>query len=300
MGQPISSIDPRALVVLATVARVRSVRGTGLELGLPRSTVSRQIAALEETVGAPLVIRTSRRLALTELGYELAACGQKLDALLGEAEQLVSRASRDPSGVLRIAAGPIFGEELLPDVVADYLRRYSRMRVEVELSADYIDIRTVDLAIRFGPIDSATDLYAARLGDSEVGYYAGPEYLKERGAPGEPAEIQAHDCIVIGGRRLWSWSFARRGREVRVPIVPRLQVDSFRLARAVAIDNGGVARLARFFATEQVARGELVPVLDSYWPSLRIFAVHSSGRTPPLKIRAFVQLLRAAMKARLA
>jgi DNA-binding transcriptional LysR family regulator len=279
---------------------VRSVRGTGLELGLPRSTVSRQIAALEKAVGAPLVIRTSRRLALTELGYELASCGQKLDALLGEAEQLVSRASRDPSGVLRIAAGPIFGEELLPDVVADYLRRYSRVRVEVELSADYIDIRTVDLAIRFGPIDSATDLYASRLGDSEVGYYAGPEYLKERGAPSEPAEIQGHDCIVVGGRRVWSWSFARRGREVRVPIVPRLQVDSFRLARAVAIDNGGVARLARFFATEQVARGELVPVLDGYWPSLGIFAVHSSGRTPPLKIRAFVKLLRAAMKTRLA
>jgi DNA-binding transcriptional LysR family regulator len=299
MGQQLGSIDPRGLVLLATLARVRSVRGAGLELGVPRSTVSRQIAALEKAVEAPLVIRTSRRLALTELGYELAARGQRLDELLGEAAQLASRASREPTGALRIAAGPIFGEELLPAVLADYLRRYPRMRVEVELSADYIDVRSVDLAIRFGPIDSATDLYATRLGESDVGYFAGPEYVEERGLPAEPAEIAAHDCIVVGGRRVWSWSFKSRGRQVRVPIVPRIQLDSFRLARAVAAESGGVARLARFFATEQVARGELVPVLEPHWPRLPVFAVHSSGRTPPLKIRTFVDLLRPAMRSRL-
>jgi DNA-binding transcriptional LysR family regulator len=299
MGHALRSIDPRALVVLATVARIRSVRGAALELGVPRSTVSRQIAALEKKIGAPLVVRTSRRLAMTELGLELAARGQRLDELLGETEQLVSRAASEPSGVLRIAAGPIFGEELLPEVIADYLRRYSRMRVEVELSADYINVRNVDLAIRFGPVESATDLWAARLGESEVGYFAGPGYARERGLPGGPSELAGHDCIVVGGRRVWSWSFVSRGRQVRVPIVPRVQLDSFRMAQAVAAADGGIVRLAAFFAAEPVERGALVPVLERHWPRLPVFAVHSSGRTPPLKIRSFIERLRAATRSQL-
>lgn len=289
------------MLTFAAIARAGGVRGAASALGTPRSTVSRHLARLEEAVGAPLVVRTSRRFALTELGRELARRCEQLEEFLRASEELVHQASEEPSGVLRLAVAPILGEELLPSVLAEYLRRYPRVQVDMHLSVDYVDLRRgTDLALRSGPLEDATDLFATRLGTSVVGHYVSPAYARTRGVPATPSELSGHDCIHVGRATPASWLFRSGGREQRITVTPRLRVDSFRLARSVAVEGLGILRTATFFAAPLVASGELVPVLERWWPHLPVHAIHSSGSPPPPKIRAFLELLREAVRPHLA
>lgn len=296
-----SRLDPQDMLTFAAIARAGGIRGATAGLGAPRSTVSRRLAQLEAAVGAPLVVRTSRRFALTELGRALAGRCEQLEELLRASEDFVRRAAVEPAGVLRISAAPLLGEEVLPPVLAEYLRRYARVRVEVQVSADYVDLRRgVDVALRTGALEDATDLFATRLGVIQVGHYAGPAYVRQRGAPEAPAELAQHDCIAVGGgSRPSVWMFRKGSREQRVDVVPRLRVDNFRVARAVAASGGGIVRLATFYATPLLDAGELVPILEDFWPRVPIFAVHSSGTPTPLKIRAFLDLVREVVRQRL-
>ncbi|HEV7556980.1 MAG TPA: LysR family transcriptional regulator, partial [Kofleriaceae bacterium] len=107
------------MLVFAMLARAGGVRGAARALGMPRSTVSRKLAELEAAVAAPLVVRTARRFALTDLGKQLAVRSEQLEAVLRDTYALVRDASIEPSGTLRVAIAPVLGEEILPAIAAD-------------------------------------------------------------------------------------------------------------------------------------------------------------------------------------
>lgn len=289
------SVDPAALLLFAAVAREGGVRAGAARLGLPRSTVSRRLAELERAVGARLVVRTSRRFRVTDLGRALVEQAHQLEALVRATEQLVRRSATEPTGTLRVAVAPLLGEALLPAVISAYLERYPKMRVELQLASDYLDLRraAVDLALRQGPLPDAADLFAVRLGTSITGCYAHPRYLAGRGTPRRLAELAAHDCIVVGEAGT-SWSFRERRGEVAVDVHARVRVNDYRIAGALAASGAGIARLARFYASGRVAAGELAPVLEAKWPHVSVFAVHTSVSPAPAKIRAFIELARQA------
>src|SRR5438067_1921688 len=106
------ALDADAMLIFRALARANGVRGAAAALGVPRSTVSRRLAQLEEQVGAPLVVRTARRFALTELGAALLPQCDRLEELLRGSEELARGASKEPSGLLRVAAAPVLGEEV--------------------------------------------------------------------------------------------------------------------------------------------------------------------------------------------
>jgi DNA-binding transcriptional LysR family regulator len=295
-AKPVSADD---MLIFSAVAREGGVRRGAQALSLPRSTVSRQLAALERSLGGQLVSRSTRRFALTELGHTLQVQCARLEDVLKVTRDELSRAAREPSGTLKVAASPVVGEELLPPVIADYLRRFPQASVDVSLSVDFVDLRNAgfDLAIRTGPLQEAGDLFATRLGVSSKGLYASRAYLKRRGAPQAPADLAQHDCIVVGERRGTTWGFRSPGSaELHLPVTCRLRVDSYRLARSGALDGLGIARLPSLFARELVKTGELVPVLEPAWTRTTLYAVHTAGQPAPVKIRAFIELLRGQFR----
>jgi DNA-binding transcriptional LysR family regulator len=289
------SIDPSALVLLAAIVREGGIRAGAAKLGLPRSTVSRRLAELEHAVGTRLVVRTSRRFRVTDLGRALVEQAHRIEDAVRGSEQLIRRSATEPIGTLRVAVAPLLGEALLPELISAYLRRYPRMRVELHIASEYLDLRRsgIDLALRQGPLPDATDLFAVRLGTSVTGCYAHPRYLEARGTPRRLAELAAHDCIVVGGAGA-TWSFRERGRDVAIEVAPRIRVNDYRIAGALAASGAGIARLAKFYAAGRVASGELAPVLEASWPRIPVFAVHTSVSPAPTKIRAFTDLARQA------
>jgi DNA-binding transcriptional LysR family regulator len=289
------ALDPFALVVLAAVTREGGVRAGAAKLGLPRSTVSRRLAALERAVGARLVVRTSRRFRVTDLGRALVDQAARIEEVLRSSEQLIRRSATEPAGTLRVAVAPLLGEALLAAVVSDYLARYPRMRVELQVAAEYLDLRraSVDLALRAGPLADATDLFAVRLGTSVTGCYAHPRYLEARGLPRRLSDLADHDCIAVGDTGA-SWTFRERRGDVAVDVPARVRVNDYRIAGALAAAGAGIVRLAKFYAAPRVEAGELVPVLEPRWPRVPVFAVHTSVSPAPIKIRAFMELARQA------
>jgi DNA-binding transcriptional LysR family regulator len=292
-------LDPQAMLVFAALARAGGVRSAAAVLGVPRSTVSRRLTQLEETLGAPLVVRTARRFALTELGVAFAARCDALESLLADAADAMRRGAADVAGTLRISAAPVFGEEVLPGILASLLVRHPRLSVDVRLAVDYVDLRRgdVDVALRAWPLDDASDLFAVRLGTSVTGCWASPSYVRARGLPAKPSDLAAHDCILVGSAPQVGWSFKTSTGEEAVVVNGRARVDSFRLARDLAAAGGGIVRTAFMLASPLVDEGLLVPVLEKHWLRTPIHAVHAGANPPAAKVRALLALLKEAVPA---
>jgi len=292
------ALSPNDMLIFAAVVREGGVRKGALSLNVPPSTVSRQLASLEQVLGGKLVTRTTRRFQLTELGRSLQEQCARLEEVLQATAEVAARTATEPTGTLRVAASPMVGEELLPPVIAEYLRLYPTMSLSVSLSIEFVDLRRsgVDLALRTGDLQAAGDLYAVRLASSQKGIYASRAYLKARGTPKALADLKEHDCIVVGGPGDASWKFRSGAAQVQVQVSGPLRVDSYRLARSAAVDGVGIARMPQLLAQPAIEAGQLVPVLQSDWPKTTLYAVHASGSPVPPKIRAFIELLKKGMK----
>jgi len=279
--------------VFAALARAGGVRGAGRELGMPRSTVSRKLAELEAAVAMPLVVRTARRFELTGLGHQLAAKSEELEAVLAASRQLVRDAAAEPTGTLRVAVAPVLGEEILAAIVAELVRVHPRLSIDARLSVDYSDLRrdAIDVALRASTIEDATDVFAQKLATSVTGCWVSPAYAARCGVPKTPAELVAHECIVMSAPPV-RWTFARAPA---VTVTGRLRLDNFRVARDVAAAGAGVLRTAAVFAEPLVALGELVPILERWWPSTPIYAVHARAKPAPPHVRVFVAAVRDAI-----
>jgi DNA-binding transcriptional LysR family regulator len=290
------------MLVFAALAREGGVRAAAAGLGMPRSTVSRRLAELEEQAGAPLVVRTARRFTLTDAGNALRERCVELEEVLARSQETLRNAASEPSGVLRVAAAPVLGEEILPSILGTMMARYEKLKIHVTMSVDYVDLRRgdVDVALRAWPVEDASDLYAVRLGVSTTGCWVSPAYARARGTPQAPADLATHECIVVGNAAPAVWTFGAAGREERVPVSGRVRVDNFRVARDLAACGGGVVRAARILVDPLVAAGVLIPVLQRHWPITPIHAVHGGPNPPPPKVRAFIELAREAVSRVLA
>jgi len=288
------ALDPQGMLLLAALAETGGVRKAATALRVPRSTVSRRLAQLEAEIGAPLVVRTARRFALTDLGTALAARAAELAAVISDTEDLVRRSKAEPSGTLRIAAAPVLGEDVLPEILSELARRHPRLTIDARLSVEYVDLRRdADVALRASGLDDASDVFATRLGTSVTGFYASPDYLKAHGTPQTPADLASHACILVSARTKWK---VRMGtRDEMIDVAGRVRVDSFRLARSLAVRGTGVVSSALVFARPFLDAGELVPILEKHWTKTPIYAVHAGGMPPPPKIRAFIELAKSAV-----
>lgn len=291
-------LSPNDMLVFAAVARAGGIRRAAASLGMPRSSVSRQLAQLEQALEGRLVTRTSRRFALTPLGDALVQHCEQLEELMRTSQKIAVREAKEPHGTLRVAASPVVGEEFLPDVLARYLADHPNVKVEVQLASEFVDLRRgIDVAIRVGPLQDASDLFAVRLGQSVKGHYASPAYLARHGTPQTPADLVHHNCILVSGGP--TWSFENRGDAQQIAVASNVHVDSPRLGRSLCASGVGIARLPSTYARELVAAKQLVPVLEKWAPKASLYAVHTAGHPAPPKIRAFIDVLKASVARKL-
>ncbi len=190
----------RAMQIFTAVAEAGSLSAASREMGVPLTTVSRQLAELEKHVGTPLIVRTTRQLALTDAGRDYLETCRNLLSELEAAEARLAGKDDAPSGELVLTAPVVFGRLHVLPVVLEYLRRYPDVSVKMVLADCVIDLvdESIDVGIRIGALpDSA--MIARQAGTVRYVVCASPAYLQARGEPASPRDLSKHDCIVFSG-----------------------------------------------------------------------------------------------------
>lgn len=289
------SLDLSDMAIFARVVAEGSFTAAARALDLPKSTVSRRVAQLEERLGVRLLHRTTRAVKLTELG---AAYHERCARIVAEAEEAnlsVASASASPQGLLRVTAPLAFGATFLGDIVAEFLQTYPLASVDVVLTDRRVDMveEGFDLAIRIGPKVAETSFFARRLGPTRLLLCASPAYLERRGAPGSPDDLRDHDCILNGeGARAATWTLRRGEEVVQVPVAGRMRVNHMALAQKAALAGLGVAVLPVVQAEPDLLEGRLRELLPGWNPSdASVYAVYPTNRHLSAKVRAFLDLL---------
>jgi LysR family transcriptional regulator for bpeEF and oprC len=292
------TIDINQLAVFVAVARAGSFTAAARTLGTQKAHVSRVISRLERQLGVQLLNRTTRSLAVTEVGRELYERATGILAALEETQAAIQHTQGEPQGVLKLTCGVEYGLLVVNGWIAEYLRRYPKVRVDADVSNRIADLihEGFDLAIRIGDLPDSTGLAARRLGSVHYALYASPKYLKGRSRPAEPADLAAHDLIMFapGPPVVWQLVNGQQSAEVGGPA--RLVVNNNMAARDAAVAGLGMALLPRFQAEPRVRQRELVEMLPGWTrPPAPIHAVFPSSRYLAPKVRAFIDLARASM-----
>nr|WKF61470.1 HTH-type transcriptional regulator DmlR [Paraburkholderia busanensis] len=271
-------------------------------LSLSKQFVSRRVMALEEALGVQLLIRNTRKLAVTELGQEFYERARRILGEVDDAEQAMSSRRAGPRGLVRVSAPMSFGMMHLSPLLALFLREHGEVRVDMELSDRTVDVigEGFDMAIRIGTLADST-LIAQKLADVRMVACCSPGYLRRRGRPAMPADLARHECLVYGHGGAVSWEFLMGGALKSVEVHGPLRANNGDLIRDAAVAGIGIARLPDFIVADALSRGLLVTVLDDYLPArTSVHAVYPQHRQSSLAIRAFVDFLKTGLPARLA
>jgi len=283
--------------VFARVVREGGFSAAARTLDLTPSAVSKLIQRLETRLGTRLLARTTRALSLTEEGeaYHRAALGV-LQAL-NEADQAVSAGAL--RGRVRVNASvPVGTLFVLPSLPA-FLARYPEIGVELSVTDVVIDLleQKADLAIRVGPLpDSA--LVARRLAQSRRVVCASPDYLKRRGTPATPQDLQQHNCLTFTFRRSRNgWPFRVKGEDQELIVRGNLQLNNGQTMLQATLAGLGVARFGAFLAAPAIKTGALVPLLEKFNPGdlEPIHAIYLGGGPVPARVRVFIDHLAQVM-----
>jgi DNA-binding transcriptional LysR family regulator len=288
----------RAYEVFVTVVSRGSFTRAADVLETSPANVTRYVNELEAHLGTRLLNRTSRKLSLTEGGETLyARCKSILDDV-AETEGLVSSASVEPRGRLRINAPVSFGILHLAPLWPAFMQKYPRVELDVSLNDRVVDIvdEGYDLAIRISRAGS-TNHAARKLATSSNILCASPAYLARCGYPASPADLVEHRCI--------GYSYAATGDEWQlvdsentlhtVKVDCHMRTNNGDTARAAALAGEGVIWQPTFLVGNDLRAGKLVRILPEYrMPDIDVFALYPSRRHLSAKIRAMVDFLAEA------
>lgn len=271
-------------------------------LNMPIATVSRKISDLESHLGSRLLIRTPRKLQLTEAGSHYVASARRILAEVEEAERVAQGEYRTPRGHMTITAPLMFGRLHVEPIIREFLSTYREIDIRLVL-ADYVlnlvDER-VDAAVRIGGLPDST-MVATKLGQVVWRVCASPSYIERHGAPRVPSDLLDHDCVLFDGTYgTRSWHFGRTRETLPVTVAPRLAVNSAEAAIAAASGGLGITRLLCYQVQDAIAKGDLVPLLTEYEPvPSPIHLVHTGQSILPLKLRAFWDFATPKLRERL-
>jgi DNA-binding transcriptional LysR family regulator len=293
-----------AMSVFVTVVESGSLSAAGRKLSMSLPTVSRKISELESHIRARLLIRSTTKLALTDAGKSyLAACKSIIESV-EEAERKAAGEYSAPTGDLIIAAPIVFGRLHIVPIVAEFLKTYPDVDVQLVLEDRPLDLleNHIDLAVRVGELPDSS-LIAARVGQIRNVVCASPKYLKEHGTPKVPKELVNHDCInftfaALGSPDVWTFSVGKS--ETAMRIRSRLVVNTAEAAIDAAIAGVGITRVLSYQVKKAAQSGALITILTKYESApIPIHLIYTGQRLLALKLRAFLDFATPRLRFRL-
>jgi DNA-binding transcriptional LysR family regulator len=260
-------IDLNLVAVFARVVETGSFTAAGAALGIPKSSASRAVLRLEESLGVRLLQRTTRKLTLTEAGERYLAEVRGPLGRLAEASSEVSDMGREPRGVVRVSTAPPVGDNILTDLFAEFARAHPGIRIELVVTSRRVNLieENIDLALRGGRLDDSS-LVARKVGVTELGIYAAPSYLERRGIPRTLAAVAGHEAVLHSraGSGALTWRLAGPRGVERVDVSGSVVADDLGTVRLLTLAGLGLAMIPDVVVLPDLRSGKLVRVLPSY------------------------------------
>jgi DNA-binding transcriptional LysR family regulator len=289
-----------SMSVFVSVVSAGSFSAASRELRMPLPTVSRKVSELESHLNAKLLVRTTRKLVLTEVGESyLIACKRILEEL-AEADRGASGEYNAPHGELIVTAPVVFGRLHVLPLAAQFLRAHPQVDVRLVLADRPLNLIDdhLDLAVRIGELPDSS-LVATRVGQIRSVVCASPAYLKQRGVPKSPAALASHDCVTfsgLGGADAWTF---RDNESVRLH--SRLIVSTAEAAIDGALAGIGLTRVLSYQVADAVQSGKLSIVLKRFEPAPHpVNLIYVRDRRLTGKLRAFLDFAAPRLRVRLA
>lgn len=291
------------LLLFATIVEQESLVRASEHLGMPKATVSRRLANLEELLGQRLLIRTTRRLTLTDFGREFLDHSRRVAEEVATVQDFVRSQDLKPRGKLRVSMPEDYARHNLARALATFIETYPEVQLDLDLSSRHVDLigERFDLAIRMGPLKDDSTLAARKIDEARMGLYASPIYLALHAAPNSPDELAQHRSVRmlsdLGQPIPWRLSC---GKAVWDGVPPgRLTLNSPGVIQQLLLDGAGIGALPDRFAAEDVRLKRLVRVLPEWClPSVPAWAVIPTRRYLPAKTRAFLDHIEQFMDKR--
>ncbi len=292
-------LDPNDLLIFATVVDAGSFTAAANRLGMPKATVSRRVSQLENRLGERLMLRTTRRLSLTEFGSALLEHARQIASEVDAAAALAQSRQARPSGRLRVSMPADVANPMLVDMLTNFATLYPAVRLELDLSPRRVDLLAehFDLVVRVGELPDDSLLAARKLADFPNALYAAPSYLAEQGEPRTPDELRRHRSLhlMARGGEFVGWTLQRDAEQWHCEPAVRVVANSPELLIRMACAGAGITAAPQYSAQPHVQSGELRPVLPDWrLGSATAWAVFPGRRLMPAKTRAFLEMLVAA------
>jgi len=288
--------------ILVTAAEAGSLSAVARRLGVPLSTISRKISELEIHLNARLLIRSSRKLTLTDAGRAYVEACKRILEDVSESERAASGEYSAPKGDLIVTAPIVFGRLHVLPVAMEFLKAYPDVYIRCVLADRIVNLLEdhVDLAVRIGELPDSS-LKASRIGSIRRVTCGSPSYFAERGTPESAGDLAHHDCITcegISSPDVWVFITGKSGTSVQVR--SRLVVNTAEAAIDAAVAGLGITRVLSYQAAPWVKASLLSVILDEFEPaSSPVNLVHAGHRFLPLKLRAFLDFAAPRLKERL-
>jgi len=289
-------IETGDLLVFTRVVELESLTRAANAMGVPKSTISRRLTRLEEKLGVRLLRRTTHGIVTTEQGVVFFEYASRCLGVLRDGTNAVQLGTTRPKGLLRISVPHELDRSLLAPMLAAYLETYPDVRLVTVLSNETIDhFRDgFDLAIVADTLPLAeASLMTTKLGTTDYGLYAAPEYLERHGVPQSHVDLSRFDLLAWGTIDVKAqWQLMRADDEVTVEFRPRLVCNDLMLLRQSVLSGLGIAPLPAFICKHELAEGRMAEVLPGWRPPGRSFyAVFPHQQAMPVRVRTFIDFL---------
>lgn len=293
-----------AMTIVLRVVDKGSFSAASRDLGMPLATVSRKVNELETHLGAKLLARTTRKVAVTDAGATYIASARRILVEIDETERVVVGEFQAPRGELILTAPIFFGRLHILPIVTEFLAAYPEINIRLLLSDRNLHLIEdhVDVAIRIGPLPDSSTI-ATRVGSMRTVVCASPKLLARQGVPKSPEDLAGLPCVnfeFLSATSAWPFRSKSAKGVIEAPIRPRLSVTTAEAAVWAASQGVGATRVLHYQCADAVHQGSLRIILaDFEVEPLPVHLLHAGRGALPSKIRVFLDFAVGRLRERL-
>jgi DNA-binding transcriptional LysR family regulator len=271
---------------------------------MPLATVSRKVNDLETHLGTRLLVRTTRRVSLTDSGATYVASARRILEEIDETERVATGEFHAPRGELVLTAPVLFGRLHILPVVVDFLAAYPEINVRLQLSDRNLHLIDdhLDMAVRIGPLPDS-GMIATGVGSMRTVVCASPKLLAAHGVPRSPEDVTTLPCVnfeFLSPASTWRFRLSEAKATEEVPIRPRLSVSTAEAAVWAALQGVGATRVLHYQCAEALHDGSLRIILADFEPEpLPVHLIHAGREALPRKTRVFLDFATGRLRQRL-